>query len=84
MNKDNAQTQSHNFLSPNISQPQSQASKNNKHHRSCQRDYLTTGVNASEIAKKDRDKAKNLSHIKYYTSKQKGLDTNKCLDKAKN
>ncbi len=34
--------------------------------------------------KKDKDKVKNLSHIKCYTCKQKDYYTNKYLTKSKN
>ncbi len=34
--------------------------------------------------KKDKDKVKDLSHIKYYIYKQKGHYTNICPEKVKN
>ncbi len=60
-------TKSHN--SSSINQPQIQASKKDRHQKNQQGDYPATRVNTSEIAKKDRDKTKDLNHIKYYTSK---------------
>ena len=42
------------------------------------------GVNAIKVVKKKKDKAKDLSHIKYYTYKQKNYYVNKCLEKSKN
>ena len=65
---------SHNSSSAN--QPQIQASKKDK--RGCRRSYLATGVNAIKGAKKDKEKAKDLSHIEYYTYKQKRHHINKC------
>lgn len=44
----------------------------------CRRDHPITMVNATKIAKKDKDKAKNRSHIKYYICKQKDYYANKC------
>lgn len=41
-------------------------------------------VNITTIAKKNKDKAKNFSHIKCYTYKQKIYYTNKCLKEPKN
>ena len=64
-------------------QPQIQASKKNKHHRTRQ-GHLATGINTTEIVKKDKNKAKDLSHIKCYTYKQKDHYMNKCLKKQKN
>ena len=80
-NKNKEKAKSHPLSSAN--QPQTQASKKNKCHGSWQ-GYPATGVNAIEIAKKDKDKTKDLSYIKYYTCKQKGYYTNKCLEKPKN
>ncbi len=78
-NQDKDKVKSHNSSSAN-SQPQTQASK--KHYRSRQEGHLTIGVNATEVAKKD--KAKDLSHIECYTCKQKGHYVNKCPKKPKN
>ena len=64
-------------------QPQTQASKKDKHHRSW-RDHQAIGVNTTEVAKKDKNKVKDLSHIKYYTYKQKDYYANKCPKKLKN
>lgn len=36
------------------------------------------------MTKKNKDKANNLSYIKYYTCKQKGHYANNCLEKPKN
>lgn len=43
-------------------------------------------MNTNKITKKDKDKnmAKNLSHIKYYTSKQKSHYINKYAEKPNN
>lgn len=68
-NKDKIKAKSHNALFTYPSQPQTQAFKKNKCHRSYERDFSSTGVNATNIPKKDKDKAKDLSHIKYYTTK---------------
>ena len=43
-----------------------------------------TGVNATEVAKKDKNKAKDLSHVKCYTCKQKGHYVSKYPKKSKN
>ena len=67
-NKDKEKTTSHPSSCAN--QPQTQASKKNTRHRS-RRGHTATEVNATEVAKKNKDKAKDLSHIKYYTYKQK-------------
>lgn len=73
----------HNSSSAN-SQTQTQASKKDKRYGSRQRGYRTTEINAIEVAKKDKDKTKDLSHIKYYTYKQKDYSVNKCPEKSKN
>lgn len=52
-------------------QPQIQAPKNNKYQKSCRGGNLATGINATKVAKKNKNKAKDLSYIKYYTYKQK-------------
>ncbi len=65
--KDKNKTKSQ--ISSSANQPQTQAPKKDKRDR-CRgyRDHLATGVNATKVAKKDKDKApKNLSHVKYYT-----------------
>ncbi len=74
----------HNPSPANTSQPQAQASKKNKCHQGSRRDHLTTEVNITEVPKKDKDKAKDLSHIECYTCKQKGHYANKCPEKPKN
>ncbi len=76
-NKDKDKIKSHNSSSAN--QPQTQALKKDK--RGCRGGHLATGVNTTEVAKKDKDKAKDLSHIKYHTCKQKSYYVNKCLKK---
>ena len=83
-NKDKAK--SHNPSSTNTNHPQTQASKRDKHHENRQRSYLITGINATKIDKKNKDKnkVKDLNHIKYYTYKQKDNYANKCSKKAKN
>lgn len=69
--KKKAKAKFYNLLSANTSQHQTQASKKNKHHESRWGDYPTIGVNATEVAKKDKnkDKAKDLSDIECYTCK---------------
>ena len=81
VSKDKEKAKSHLLSSAN--QPQNQASKNNKRHGS-RRTHLATRVNAIEVAKKDKDKAKNLSHIKCCICKQKGHHANMCPKKPKN
>lgn len=83
---DKDKAQSYNPLSANTSQPYTQAFKKEKYHKHRQKGHLTTGVNAIKIAKKDKDtnKAKNLSHIKYYTYKQKCQYAHKYSIKSKN
>ncbi len=71
----------HNSFSAN--QPQTQTPKKDK-RGSRQGGHPATKVNVNEIAKKNKDKAKNRSHIKYYTCKQKDHYANKCLEKSKN
>ncbi len=41
-------------------------------------------MNITEMTKKDKDTAKDLSHIKYYTCKQKDSYANKYPEKPKN
>ena len=64
-------------------QPQAQASKKDM-RKSRQRDFPATKVNVTKVAKKDKDKAKDLSHIECYTCKQKSHYANKDLEKSKN
>ena len=80
-NKDKEKAKSHLLSSAN--QPQTQASKKNKCHGSRQ-DHPAAEVNATEVVKKDKNKAKDLSHIECYTCKQKGHYANKCPKKPKN
>lgn len=78
----------YNLSLTNTNQSQAQASKNeNKHHYgNYWGDYPVTEVNTIKVAKKDKnkDKAKHLNHIEYYTYKQKSYYTNKCFEKPKN
>ncbi len=71
--------------STSANQPQTQTSKKDKRGR--QGDYggghLATGVNAIEVAKKDKA-SKDLSHIECYTCHQKSHYATKCPDKPKN
>ena len=79
-NKDKDKAKSYNSSSAN--QPQTQALKKDK--RGCWKSYPATRVNVIKVAKKDKDKAKDLSHIKCYTCKQKSHYVNKYLEKSKN
>ncbi len=81
--KDKNKAKSHSS-STSANQPQTQAPKKDM----CGRwgghgGHPAPGVNATEVAKKDKA-AKNLSHIKYYTCHQKGHYATKCSDKPKN
>ncbi len=71
--------------SSSANQLQTQAPKKDK--RGCQGSHgghPATGVNASKVAKKDKDKTpKDLSHVKCYTCHQKGHYVNKYPKKAK-
>ncbi len=81
--KDKDKAKSHSS-STSANQPQTQASKKDK--RGCwggQRDHLATGVNTTEVAKKDKA-PKDLSHIECDTCHQKSHYATKCLDKLKN
>lgn len=62
------------------SQPKIQTSK--KYYRSQQGGNLATRVNITKVIKKNN--TKNLSHIKYYTYKQKDYYVKKCPKKLKN
>ncbi len=84
--KDKDKAKSHNSsTSANQHQPQTQASKKDKRGRRGAHGggHLATGVNAIEVAKKNKA-PKDLSHIEYYTCHQKGHYTTKCPDKPKN
>ena len=83
-NKDKDKAKCYNTLLTNKSLPQIQASKKNKCHRSCQKGYPVTEVNATWDGKENKNKAKDLSHIKCYAYKQKDYYANKYLKKAKN
>lgn len=82
-NKDQNKAKSQNPSSAN-SQPQTQVFKKDKHQESRQGGYPATEVNAIKVAKRDKDKAKDLSYIKCYTCKQKSHYANKCPKKPKN
>ncbi len=79
-NKDKDTVKSHNSFSAN--QPQTQAFKKDKCGR--REGHPATGVNAIKVAKKDKDKTKELSYVKCYTCKQKGHYANKYPKKSKN
>ncbi len=64
-NKDKKKAKFYNFSFTN--QPQTQALKKDK--RGCWRGYPTIAINATKVAKKDKDKAKDLSHVECYTCK---------------
>ncbi len=69
--------------SVSANQTQTQAPKKNK--RGSRGGHPATGINATEVAKKDKNKTpKNLSYVKCYTCHQKGHYVNKCLEKSKN
>ncbi len=77
--KDNAKSQT----SSSTNQPQTQAPKKDKRGR--WGGHPATGVNATKVAKKDKDKvSKNLSHVEYYTCHQKGHYATKCPDMPEN
>ena len=82
-NKDKDKAKFHNLSSSN-SQHQVWASKKNKRHESWQRDLPATGVHITKVAKKDKNKAKDLRYIKCYTCKQKGYHINKYPQKSRN
>ncbi len=78
--KDKAKSQT----SSSANQPQTQAPKKDKRgRRGGHGGHLATGVNATEVAKKDKT-PKDLSHIECYTCHQKGHYATKCPDKPKN
>ncbi len=79
-NKNKAKSQT----SSSANQPQTQALKKDKRGRwGGHRGYPTTGVNATKVVKKDKDKApKDMSNVKCYTYHQKGHYANSCLNQA--
>ncbi len=84
--KDKDKATSHNSsTSANQHQPQTQASKNDERASRGGHGggHPATGVNATEVAKKDKA-SKDLSHIECYTCHQKGHYATKCPDKPKN
>ncbi len=78
--KDKNKAKSHSS-SASANQSQTQAPKKNK--RGPRGGHPATGVNATEVTKKDKA-PKDLSHIKCYTCHQKGYYATKCPDKPKN
>ncbi len=86
--RDEDKTRSHNLFLANASQPQTptqtQASKKDEYHQESWQSYPAIRVNIIKVAKKNKDKTKNLSYIKYYTYKQKDHYANKCPKKPKN
>ncbi len=76
-NKDKAKSHS---SSTSANQLQTQAPENNKRGR--WGGHPATGVNATEVAKKDKA-PKDLSHIECYTCHQKGHYATKCPDQPK-
>lgn len=66
-NRDKNKAKSHNPSPTHTNQPQTQVSQKNKRHRSCQEDYTAIEINVTEVAKKDKNKTKDSSYIKYYT-----------------
>ena len=77
--KDKDKAKSHIPFSAN--QPQAQASKKRQGRRE---GPSATGVNATKVAKKSKDKAKDLRHVECYTCKQKGYYVSRCPKKLKN
>ena len=82
-NRDKEKIKSHNFFYF-ANQPQTQASNYKNRQESWWEGYPATGVNTTKIVKKDKDKVKDLSHVKCYICKQKGHYANKCPAKPKN
>ncbi len=83
-NKDKEKAKCHNLLS-SANQPQTQASNSKRRQRKGRGGgHPATGVNATKVVKKDKDKANDLSHVECYTYKQKGHYANKYPDKPKN
>ena len=82
-NRDKEKTKSHNPLS-SANQPQILASNSKKYQEKRRGGHPATRVNAIKIVKKDKNKAKDLSHVEYYIYKQKSHYINKCLEKPKN
>ncbi len=81
--KDKNKAKSHNLSFANC-QLQTQTSKKNKCHENCRRGHPATEINITKVAKKDKDKAIDLSYIECYTCKQKVYYANKCPKKSKN
>ncbi len=81
--KDKDKAKSHSS-STSANQPQTQApKKDNRGRRGGHGGHSATGVNATEVAKKDKA-PKDLSHIECYTCHQKGHYAIKCPNQPKN
>ena len=65
-----------------INQPQAPTCKNLQWN--WQRGPAATGVNATKVIKKNKDKAKDLSYVEYYIYKQKSHYASRCPKKPKN
>ena len=83
-NRDKNKTKSYNPIFANTNQPQTQASKKDKRHRSCQGGHPVTRINATKVVKKNKDKIKDLNYIKCYIYKQKSYNISKYSKKSKN
>lgn len=82
-NRDKKKAQFYNPFSF-ANQPWIWAFNSKKRQKSRQISHLAIGINVTKVTKKNKDNAKDLSHIEYYTYKQKGHYKNKCLQKPKN
>ena len=67
-NRDKEKAKSHNLFS-STNQPQIQASSSKKRQEKGRGGHPAIRVNATEVAKKDKYKAKDLSHIECYICK---------------
>ena len=89
-NKENIQRQHHNEAPKNKGKSQIPATTNQlqtqdskKRHEGQWGNRPATEVNATKVVKKEKDKAKDLSHVKCYTCNQKDHYANKYPDKPK-